>query len=147
MAAYKIKKTVRLRRRFIESEALERFESWFDISENLKEHIKTDSTFQIVGDKSVIAVNYKTQVGHVLVEVLGIPKVGLQIVDQEPCELLIYDFPESSFEIDFEAITTRAADLMKVITHRLEHSYHIVFNGLNLSLHFFIQKDYIESKC
>lgn len=147
MAAYKIKKTARLRRRFIESEALERFESWFDISEKMKEQIKTDSTFQIVGDKSIVEVNYKTQVSHVLVEVLGIPQAGLQISDQEPSELLIYDFPESSFEIDFGAITVRAADLMSVITHRLEHSYHIVFDGLNLSLHFFIQKDYIESKC
>lgn len=145
MAAYKIKKSARLRRRFIQSEALERFESWFDISEKLKDQIKTDSTFQLIGDKTVISINRKTGISHVLVEVLGIPKDGFKIIDQEPSELLIYNCPETPFEIDFESVKARAADLMRVITHRLEDTFHIVSDGLNLELHFFIQKDYIHS--
>lgn len=145
MAAYKIKKSARLRKRFIQSEALERFESWFDISEKLKNQIKTDSTFQLVGDKTEISINLKTGISHVLVEVLGIPKDGFKILDQEPHELLIYACPETSFEIDFESIKARASDLMGVITHRLEDTFHIVSDGLNLELHFFIQKDYIHS--
>lgn len=145
MAAYKIKKSAQLRKRFIQSEALDNNESGFDVSEKLKDQIKTDSTFQIVGDKTIFRINPKTQISHVLVEVLGIPKVGFKILDLEPCELLVYSCPESAFEIDIEALKARAADLMGVITHRLEDSFHIVFNGLNLELHFFIQKDYIHS--
>lgn len=145
MAAYKIKKSARLRKRFILSEALSNLEDGLDISEKLKDQIKTDSTFQLVGDKTIISFNPKTQIGHVLVEVLGIPKVGFKLLDIEPCELLVYNCPESAFEIDFEAIKARASDLMGVITHRLEDSFHIVFNGSNLELHFFIQKDYIHS--
>lgn len=145
MAAFKIKKSARLRSRFIQSEALNKFESWFDISEKLKDQIKTDSTFQLVGDKTMLTIDTKTQTSHVLVEVLGIPKVGFKIIDQEPCELLIYSFPESAFEIDFDTVKARASDLMGVITHRLEDSFHIVSDGLNLELHFFIQKDYIHS--
>lgn len=144
MAAYKIKKSARLRRRFIQSEALDNLSLWFDISESLKEKIKTDSTFQIIGDKSIVSVNPQTGVAHVMVEVLGIPKEGLKMIDLDPCELLIYDFPESAIEVDFDTIKTRARELSKVITHRLEDSYHIVFDGINLGLHFFIQKDYIE---
>lgn len=145
MAAYKIKKLSKLRRRFIESEALDKLENGFDISEKLKNQIKTDSTFQLIGDKTTISINSKTQIGHVLVEVLGIPKDGFRIFDQEPCELLLYTCPETSFEIDFETVKARAADLMGVITHRLEDTFHIVSDGLNLELHFFIQKDYIHS--
>lgn len=145
MAAYKIKKSARLRSRFIQSEALDKFEIGFDISEKLKDQIKTDSTFQLVGDKTVISYNAVTQSCHVLVEVLGIPKVGFKLIDQEPCELLQYACPESAFEIDFETLKARASDLMGVITHRLEDTFHIVSDGLNLELHFFIQKDYIHS--
>jgi hypothetical protein len=145
MAAYKIKKSARLRKRFIQSEALDKLEDWLDVSEKLKNQIKTDSTFQLVGDKTVVSINSVTQIGHVLVEVLGIPKVGLKHIDQEPCEFLLYSCPESAFDIDFETIKARAIDLMGVITHRLEDSFHIVSDGLNLELHFFIQKDYIHS--
>jgi hypothetical protein len=145
MAAYKIKKSARLRSRFIQSEALDKFGMGFDISEKLKDQIKTDSAFQLVGDKTIISHNAKTQISYVLVEVLGIPKVGFKLIDHGPCELLQYVCPESAFEIDFETLLGRASDLMGVITHRLEDTFHIVSDGLNLELHFFIQKDYIHS--
>ena len=145
MSAYKIKKSAWLRRRFIQSEILPNLESWFDISEKLKELSKTDSTFQLLGDKSIIAIDKNSQNSHVLVEVLGIPKVNLNVVDFEPCELLIYQYPQTAFSIDFETVKARALNLMSVITTPLEDHFHIVSDGLNLELHFFIQKDYIES--
>jgi hypothetical protein len=145
MAAYKIKKIAWLRRRFIQSEALLGLESWFDVSEKLKELIKTDSTFQLVGDKTILSLDSKSQNAHVLVEVLGIPKINLKIVDHEPCELLIYQCPETAFSIDFATLKARALDLMGVIKLPLEDHFHIVSDGLNLELHFFIQKDYIHS--
>ena len=145
MSAYKIKKSAWLRRRFIQSEILPNLESWFDISEKLKELSKTDSTFQLLGDKSIIAIDKNSQNSHVLVEVLGIPKVNLNVVDFEPCELLIYQYPQTAFSIDFETVKARALNLMSVITTPLEDHFHIVSDGLNLELHFFIQKDYIHS--
>ena len=145
MSAYKIKKSAWLRRRFIQSEILPNLESWFDISEKLKELSKTDSTFQLLGDKSIIAIDKNSQNSHVLVEVLGIPKVNLNVVDFEPCELLIYQYPQTAFSIDFETVKARALNLMSVITTPLEDHFHIVSDGLNLELHFFIQKDYIQS--
>lgn len=145
MAAFKIKKLSRLRRRFIQSEALASLESWFDVSEKLRDQIKTDSTFQIVGDKAHLSFNSKSQMAHVLVEVLGIPQVGHQILDSEACEFMVYKCPEAPFEVDFAAIKARALDLMSVINLPLESAYHIVSDGLNLELHFFIQKDYIHS--
>jgi len=148
MGAYKIKKTAWLRRRFIQSEALLGLESWFDVSEKLKEIIKTDSTFQLVGDKTILSLDskdLKSQNAHVLVEVLGIPKINLKIKDLEPCELLIYQCPEAAFSVDFETLKARALDMMGVIKLPLEDHFHIVSDGLNLELHFFIQKDYIHS--
>lgn len=145
MAAYKIKKIAWLRRRFIQSEALLGLESWFDVSEKLKEIIKTDSSYQLVGDKTILRMDSKSQNAHVLVEVLGIPKINLKTIDVEAGELLIYQCPETAFSIDFDNLKARALDLMGVINLQLEDHFHIVSDGLNLELHFFIQKDYIHS--
>ena len=145
MGAYKIKKSAWLRRRFIQSEILLDLESWFDVSEKLKEISKTDSTFQLLGDKSIMSMDSKTQNAYVLVEVLGIPKINYKVVDLEPCELLIYQYPQTAFDIDLVTLKARALSLMSVIMTPLEDHFHIVSDGLNLELHFFIQKDYIES--
>ena len=145
MGAYKIKKKAWLRRRFIQSEALLDLGSWFDVSEKLKEISKTDSTFQLIGDKSIMALDSKSENAYVLVEVLGIPKINLKIVDLEACELFVYQCSETAFSVDFETLKTRALDLMSVIKLPLEDHFHIVSDGLNLELHFFIQKDYIDS--
>ncbi len=145
MSAYKIKKSAWLRRRFIQSEMLLNLESWYDVSEKLKELSKTESSFQLLGDKSILSINKKSNRAHVLVEVLGIPKLNLKVVDFEPCELLIYQYPQSAFSIDFETVIARAFNMMSVIASPLKDDFHIVSDGLNLELHFFIQKDYIDS--
>ena len=145
MASFKIQKKSWLRRRFIKSEALHAIEGWSDVSEKLKEKILTDSTYQLVGNKVVLAINAETQETHILVEVLGIPKEGFQILDFEPRECLLYEHPETIFDVDFLTLKDRGRDLIKGIPHHLEDSYHIVFEGEKIALHFFIQKDYIDS--
>jgi hypothetical protein len=145
MAVQKLKRLTWLRRRFIKGKALRNLESWMDEAEILKNKILTDSTFQLVGNKVILSFNPETQSGHVLFEVLGIPGSTLQYYDQEPGETLVCDLEVSAFDVDFLTIINRAVALKRQIAHHLEDSFHIVFEGRNLTLHFFIQKDYIQA--
>lgn len=145
MAIQKLKKMTWLRRRFIKGKVLLNLETWMDEAEGLKQRILTDSTFQLVGNKVILSFNPETQDGHVLFEVLGIPGSTLQYYDQEPGETLVCDLGISAFDVDFLTIIKRAVDLKRQIAHSLEESFHIVFEGRNLTLHFFIQKDYIQA--
>lgn len=145
MSTYKLKKIQWVRKRFVESEVLLSLGSWFDESFKLKEFIKLNSNFQLVGDKTIVKFDLKTSRANILVEVLGIPKINLKIIDYEPCDLLIYQCPETAFLLDFDALKARALDLMGGISLQLEEHFHIVSDGPNLELHFFIQKDYIHS--
>ena len=145
MATQKIKKTSWLRRRFIKGSALQNPDSWVDEAFGLRKKIRSDSTFQLVGDKAELQVSFTRDEIHVLIEVLGIPQMGLSIIDQEPSEVLIYEFSEKAFEVDFATLKERAHELKRKISYPLEDSFHIVSEAENLALHFFIQKDYILS--
>jgi hypothetical protein len=145
MAVQKIKKTAVARRRFIQSRALPNLETWMDEGESLKHTIVSESTYQLVGDKTILSINSKTQHAHVLIEVLGIPQLGLSYVDMEAVEVLVCELPETVFSVDFLTLKERAEALKQKIAHSLEDSYHIVFEANHLALHFFMQKDYIQS--
>jgi hypothetical protein len=146
MAIQKIKKTSWLRRRFIQGKALRNLDTWLDEAEILKNKILTDSTYQLVGDKVILSFNPLTKIGHVLFEVLGIPGSSLQYVDLEPGDTLICELELGPFDVDFLTVIARAEALKQKITHSLEETFHIVFEGHNLALHFFIQKDYIQAR-
>lgn len=111
----------------------------------LREKILMDSAYQLIGQKVLLSINSRTQELRVMIEVLGIPKIGLSFTDIESKEGLIYEFPESAFDVDFLTIKKRAEDIIKAVSYNLEDNYHIVLEGKNLGLHFFIQKDYIHS--
>ena len=143
--SHKIKKTSWLRRRFVISNTPLDPLSWSDLSSELKQKILIDSAYQLVGDKTILKVSDKNSDTQVMIEVLGIPKLGLDFIDLEAAECLEYEFPECAFDVDFLTVKERAAELMRAVSYNLEDEYHIVLSGRNLALHFFIQKDYIQS--
>jgi hypothetical protein len=145
VSSLKIKKSSWARRRFIESAPLKSVEAWMDEASRIKQQILTDSSFQLVGDKVHLQVNSGTDVARVLVEVLGIPRAGLNVVDLEPCEVLVYNYPEDLFSVDFLTLKKTAVELKSKLSYSVAEDYHIVFEGKNLALHFFIQKDYIQT--
>ena len=146
MKSHKIKKISWPRRRFIQSAALSGPLDWSDEGSVLREKILMDSAYQLVGDIFFLRANRKTEDLTVMIEVLGIPKIGLSFKDYEACTGLVYEFPESAFDVDFLTIKKRAEEIMRGVSYNLDDNYHIVLEGKNLALHFFIQKDYIESQ-
>ena len=145
MAIQRIKKTSWLRRRFIESPPLKNLETWVDEAAVLKARIHNESTYQVVGDKTILRVNSHSGRVTVLIEVLGIPQINLPYIDLEPTETLICAVAESALDVDFLTLMDRADTLRSKITYSLESDFHIVLEGQNLTLHFFIQKDYIQA--
>lgn len=146
MAIQKVKKIHWSRRRFIVSPALKNLESWVDEAAALKSKIHTDSTYQIVGDKIILRVDSLTGAAHVLIEVLGIPQFNMPYIDFEPVDTLQCELSEGPFDVDFLTLLDRADTLRSRIGHDLESEFHIVLEGRNLTLHFFIQKDYIQAE-
>ncbi|MBC7430378.1 MAG: hypothetical protein H7336_17320 [Bacteriovorax sp.] len=133
-----MKKISWLRRRFIRSASLHNLNDWPDAYEDLKEQILTSSAFQLVGHKKIIEISSTTSVGHVLLEVVGVPKPGFDSKDLEPQDVLVFDYPETGFNVDFLTLNQVVKGLMRGIPGPISDTYHIVFDGLNLSLHFFI---------
>lgn len=138
MAELKLKKISWLRRRFIQSVALHSLNDWSDVYEDLKREILTTSAFQLVGHKGVIQVESRSGTGHVLVEVVGVPKAGFESKDVEPQEVLVFEYPKTIFDVDFLTLKEEAKAIMSSIQKPLSETYHIVFDGNHLALHFFI---------
>lgn len=148
MTTTKLKKTSWGRRRFIKSEALPNLSSWShwaDAYEALRQRILSDSTYQLVGQKMILSLDVKTEVGNTLIEVLGIPRQDLVFLDMEPTSILVCELEESPFDVDFLTVKKRAMEIMRGISYNLEDNFHIVAEGEKLGLHFFLQKDYIQS--
>lgn len=145
MTAIKLKKMSWQRRRFIASKALADIAQWMDEKESLKERILTDSTFQILGRKTLLEVDSGGMNSRVLVEVVGIPKTDLPSFDLEASEVLVWPLETSALKIDFETLNANARGIINGTAHPLFHVYHIVIEGTKLELHFFRQKDYIQS--
>ena len=146
MAALKLKKMTWLRKRFAKSEALSNALDWMDVSESMKDSLLTSSSFQLVeAQKSIIEMNVKTGNAAVLIEVVGVPSTSIQTIDVGPSEALVYEYPMSVFDVDFLTLNKEASAIMAGIDHPLEEAFHIVFDGTHLALHFFIQKDYIQT--
>lgn len=146
-APLKMTKKAQLRKRFVSTGPLlnpENWAEWSDLAATLKTQILKDSTFQLVGNKTILRIDSSGNRAHVLLEVLGIPQLGLGYTDQEALEVLVYEFPENIFEIDFFAVRDRARDIKRKIAHELDDVYDIVIEGHYLALHFFMQKDYIQ---
>jgi len=145
MVELKLKKINWQRRRFIRSESLKELSDWSDVFEDLKKQILTETVFQLVGLKTIVEIEAASGLGHVLVEVVGTPQVGFPSVDMEACEVLSFDYQASAFDVDFVTLQHEAKAIRNGIHHPLRPLYHIVFDKDHLSLHFFIQNDYIQA--
>ncbi|AUN98652.1 hypothetical protein DOM21_07850 [Bacteriovorax stolpii] len=145
MAAIKLKKINWQRRRFIASGDLHDLDLWMDADQTLKKRILTDSTYQLVGKKSIVEISTKTGKGRLLLEVVGVPKTDLPTFDVEAQTTLIWESPKEAFKVDFSALKVQAQQVIKGSNLAINDTYHIVLDGPKLELHFFIQKDYIHS--
>ena len=145
MSAIKLKKVSWLRRRFVKSEELADLSLWMDEDQKLREKMKTESGLQLVGRKSIIETNSKTQKGHLLLEVVGITQPGFLTQDVSESNVLVLECPEGPFHTDFLALNKKALQIINGTAHSISENYHIVLSGTKLELHFFIQKDYIHS--
>lgn len=145
MAAIKLKKINWQRRRFIASAELHDLSLWMDAEQALKRRILTDSTYQLVGKKSIVEMSSKTGTGRLLLEVVGVPKTDLPTFDVEAQTTLVWESAEEAFKMDFSALKEQAQQVIKASSQGINDTYHIVLDGPKLELHFFIQKDYIHS--
>lgn len=145
MAAIKLKKINWQRRRFIASAELHDLTTWMDADQALKRRILTDSTYQLVGKKSIVEMSSKTGTGRLLLEVVGVPKTDLPTFDVEAQTTLVWESSEEAFKMDFSALKEQAQQIIKASSQGINDTYHIVLDGPKLELHFFIQKDYIHS--
>lgn len=145
MASITVKKKTWQRRRFIPSDALLNLHAWMDVAEDLKQRIFRDSTFQLLGNKTILEMNSQTGQGRVLLEVTGVPRASFESFDTIPTEVLVMECPESVFNLDFMTLKNRAAEVQKAISAPVALTYHIVLSGTKLELHFFVQKDYIQT--
>ena len=127
-----------MRRRFVRSEILSNLNDWSDVFVDLKRTILASSAFQLVGSKSVVEIDTSTSKASVLIEVVGVPKTGILTEDHNPCEILVFEFPENAFNVDFLTLKSEAEAIISGIAQRLKPVYHIVFDGNHLALHFFI---------
>ncbi len=138
MADLKLKKISWLRRRFIRSEALTSLNDWSDVYEDMKKAILTETSFQLVGHKGIVEIDSQSGESHVLVEVVGKPLAGFPSEDHEARDVLVMEHPDTAFNVDFLTLKKEAAGLISGIQRPLDPLYHIVFEGPNLALHFFI---------
>lgn len=134
----KLKKKSWLRRRFIVSPPLKSLNDWFDTYQGMKEQILTSSAFQLVGHMGVLEIESNSKTGRVLVEVVGVPRIGFLSKDIEAQEVLVFEHPRSAFEVDFLTLNQEARAIISEIRGSISDTYHIVFDGRNLALHFFI---------
>ncbi len=145
MAAIKLKKINWQRRRFIASAELLDLSLWMDADLLLRQKILTDSTYQLVGRKSIVEMSANFKKGRLLLEVVGVPKSDLPTFDVEAQTTLVWESPEEAFKVDFLALKERAGQVLQGSKQSLNDTYHIVLDGPKLELHFFVQKDYIHS--
>ena len=138
MAEIKLKKIAWLRRRFVKSELLPDLLAWSDVTQDLKEAIQSTSAFQLLGEQAIVEIDSLTGLGHVLVEVVGVPKSEFPSIDFEAREVLVFDYPKSGFEVDFMTLMQEAKTIISGISRPVDTRYHIVFDGNHLALHFFI---------
>ncbi|NOT78620.1 MAG: hypothetical protein HOP07_06405 [Bacteriovoracaceae bacterium] len=144
MTKLKLKSHYFNRRRFVKSEDNISLDGWYDYAQNLKEKILRDSSFQLVASKVIIEMNDQREL-TLLFEVIGTPQSGFQHFDLESTEVLCFKAIESPFEVDFLTIKEKALALKASIPRNLTPRVQFVIDGAKLELHFFVQKDYIQS--
>jgi hypothetical protein len=138
METIKLKKRSVPRKRFVISERLNSLDTWFFDYESMKNLILTNSAFQLVGKKVVLEIDEKSNSSSILIEVVGVPSMDLITIDSASREVLIYEYPKSVFDVDFKEVRKVAKGLINSTLGLSETTYHIVFDGSHLSLHFFI---------
>lgn len=145
MGVLKLKKMKWQRRRFLKSAPITDLSSWMDVDASLRQRLLTESTFQLVGGKSILEISAQNQSASLLLEVLGVPTPSFLTVDLMPLEVLVLECPEESFKIDFEAVMGRARQVMNGAVQPISETFHLVIEGAKLELHFFRQKDYSQT--
>ena len=117
----------------------------------LKETLKLCSSFQIVGNKVFLE---SSPLGVALMlEVIGLPQNPdqntLVIADQEACEQWLYRFQGVDlFHFDLDALLAEAHSISSALDKfgdKLSAYFQIVFDNEKIELHFFRQKDYIQT--
>ncbi len=146
MATLKLKSQHFQRRRYVvDNEPNITEDNWFDQGKLLKKRIREDSSFQIVGSKTILEMD-ETGKWSLLFEVIGPPQSGFQTRDDNgPFEILSYSVQEGPFMTDFPMIKKKVAELRGLIPRKLTPRVQFVIDGAKLELHFFVQKDYIQS--
>ncbi len=127
-----------MRRRFIRSALLSNPDNWSDVYEDIKTQVLETSAFQLVGNKGIVEVNSKSGETYVLVEVVGVPRFGIQTEDHEARTVLTFEHPDSAYKVDFLTLKQDAEAIIGGMQQRLDPCYHIVFDSHHLALHFFI---------
>lgn len=144
MTTVKLKSQHFKRRRFVKSDEIIGPDVWYDTAQALREKILRDSSFQLVGAKTIVESNEQTK-ATVLFEVIGPPQAGFQHFDLDPVEILSFEAEENPFEVDFPTIREKAMAIKASIPRKLSPKVQFVIDGTKLELHFFVQKDYIQT--
>lgn len=149
MTTLKLKSQHFKRRRFIQSDEIPSLDAWYDTAQRLREKILRDSSFQLVGAKTIvecgITESNEREKLTVLFEVIGPPQIGFQHFDLEATEVLSFEAKENPFEVDFLSLKEKAQALKASIPRKLTPRVQFVIDGTKLELHFFVQKDYIQT--
>ena len=148
MTTLKLKSQHFKRRRFVRSDEIITFDAWYDSARRLREKILRDSSFQLVGGKTIVEsinVNNEQEKLTLYFEVIGPPQTGFQHFDLDPVEVLSFVAEENPFEADFLTINEKALGIKASIPRKLTPKMQFVIDGTKLELHFFVQKDYIQT--
>lgn len=116
-----------------------------DVFLALKAKIASDSHCQILKGGCIIEVDLTNLRSHVLIEVVGPVSQNFAYFDFNGGDVLKYDFPKTSLELDFNEVLALAKRLQGSLGSHLSKIIQIVIDEDKLSLHFFNQKDYIRS--
>lgn len=148
MTTVKLKSQQFKKRRFVSSDEFITIDGWYDSAQRLREKILRHSSFQLVGGKTILEsfneINGQEKLS-LFFEVIGPPQTGFQHFDLDPVEVLSFVAEENPFKVDFLTIKEKAMAIKASIPRKLRSKVQFVIDGTKLELHFFVQKDYIQT--
>ncbi|MGZ3788220.1 MAG: hypothetical protein ACXVLQ_06830 [Bacteriovorax sp.] len=138
------------RRRFIKTPPLRNQEEWLAELGTLKDFLFKETHLQIVGSKTYL--EFSNEGLALMLQVLGVPpyleQKALELVDLEASPVLVYQWERDLFQVDFDELFLTSRSILGGLAAKgevLSAVYHIVFDDEKIELHFFRQKDYIQT--
>jgi hypothetical protein len=147
MKSLKLNKVSYQRRRFVLQKIDEVHDDIFSAQIDLKRRLSTESLFQITNHDESLLISSKNGI-FICLEVIGIPQKSFLHQDVEAHNLYILKSQQSMYFNDFPSIKSEGDKIWHFLSQKwpkMEEFYQIVMKGNNLELHFFQQKDYIQS--